>query len=1063
VFKSIAFVRLFVCISLFFSIGSSTAQQVPENAYQDLHWRMIGPFRGGRTRAATGVPSQPGVFYIGQVNGGVWKSDDYGRIWTPIFDHESTQSIGAIAVAPSNPNIIYVGSGEGLHRPDLSVGNGIYKSTDAGKTWTHLGLRDGFQIPALAIDPRDPNRVFAAVLGHPYGPNEERGLFRSTDGGQTWQKVITKDENTGASDVEIDPSNPDVIYASMWEAREGPWEDNNEFNGTGGGLFKSTDGGATWHPLSNGLPKDLSQIYVAIAPTDPRRLYATIAIASGPLAVYRSDDAGDSWSKVTDDPRPSGRIGGGDLAIPRVDSKNPDIVYCASTVTMRSTDGGKTWSGFRGAPGGDDYQNLWINPNDPNIILIVSDQGAIITVNGGASWSSWYNQPTAQIYHVAVTYTFPYRVCGGQQESGSVCVSSRGNDGAITYREWHPVGVIEYGYAAPDPLDPDVIYGGGRSEVSKFHWSTGQVQNVTPIPVRSSKYRTDRTEPTMFSPIDPHVLYFASNVLFKTSDGGSSWQAISPDLTRENPGVPASVGTLIPKGAEKQRGVIYALAPSFKDIKTLWAGTDDGLVWQTRDGGKKWNDITPKELTPWSKVTQISASHFDDDSAYASVSRFRINDEQPYIYRTHDGGKSWKLITIGLPEIGPVDTVREDPVRKGLLFAGTENSVWVSFDDGDHWQSLQLNLPHTSMRDLWIHESDLIVATHGRSFWILDDISPLREAAGSLVAADAHLFTPATAYRVQRDTYTDTPLPPDEPAAANPPDGAIIDYYLARASSAPVTLEILDAHGRLVRKFSSADKPEATEAELKKQLIPLYWLRSFRSLSTEAGMHRWVWDLHYPAPVSTRHDYPISAIPGDTPRYPLGPTALPGSYTARLTANGKSDTANFIVKMDPRVKITATGLDQKFHLETRLASLLSQTSKAVMQAGSIREPLQKLSEQATGATKDSVQAFQKKLTGVLGAPSGFFAPPSAEATLARANGQVTVLYGQVWQADAEPTTAQSEAVTTTEHDVSDVMKRWDAIKTADIPALNHALHDAKLPEVQIESDPHREEAATDEE
>ena len=1024
---------------------------------------MIGPFRGGRTRAATGVPSQPGVFYIGQVNGGVWKSDDYGRIWTPIFDHESTQSIGAIAVAPSNPNIIYVGSGEGLHRPDLSVGNGIYKSTDAGKTWTHLGLRDGFQIPALAIDPRDPNRVFAAVLGHPYGPNEERGLFRSTDGGQTWQKVITKDENTGASDVEIDPSNPDVIYASMWEAREGPWEDNNEFNGTGGGLFKSTDGGATWHPLSNGLPKDLSQIYVAIAPTDPRRLYATIAIASGPLAVYRSDDAGDSWSKVTDDPRPSGRIGGGDLAIPRVDSKNPDIVYCASTVTMRSTDGGKTWSGFRGAPGGDDYQNLWINPNDPNIILIVSDQGAIITVNGGASWSSWYNQPTAQIYHVAVTYTFPYRVCGGQQESGSVCVSSRGNDGAITYREWHPVGVIEYGYAAPDPLDPDVIYGGGRSEVSKFHWSTGQVQNVTPIPVRSSKYRTDRTEPTMFSPIDPHVLYFASNVLFKTSDGGSSWQAISPDLTRENPGVPASVGTLIPKGAEKQRGVIYALAPSFKDIKTLWAGTDDGLVWQTRDGGKKWNDITPKELTPWSKVTQISASHFDDDSAYASVSRFRINDEQPYIYRTHDGGKSWKLITIGLPEIGPVDTVREDPVRKGLLFAGTENSVWVSFDDGDHWQSLQLNLPHTSMRDLWIHESDLIVATHGRSFWILDDISPLREATASLATADAHLFTPATAYRVQRDTYTDTPLPPDEPAAANPPDGAIIDYYLARASSAPVTLEILDAHGRLVRKFSSADKPEATEAELKKQLIPLYWLRSFRSLSTEAGMHRWVWDLHYPAPVSTRHDYPISAIPGDTPRYPLGPTAVPGSYTARLTANGKSYTANFTVKMDPRVKITVAGLDQKFQLETRLASLLSETSKAVMQAGSIREPLQKLSEQATGPTKDSVQAFQKKLTGVLGSPSGFFAPPSAEATLARANGQVTVLYGQVWQADAEPTAAQSEAVTSTEHDVSDVMKRWDALKTADLPALNHALHDAKLPEVQVESDPHREEAATDEE
>jgi photosystem II stability/assembly factor-like uncharacterized protein len=404
--RSQAVFRLFVCVSLFLSVVSSTAQQVPENTYQDLRWRMIGPFRGGRTRAAVGVPSQPNVFYMGQVNGGVWKSDDYGRTWNPIFDHESTQSIGAIAVAPSNPNIIYVASGEGLHRPDLSVGNGIYKSTDAGKTWTHLGLNDSQQIPALAIDPRDPNRVFAAVLGHPYGPNEERGLFRSTDGGQTWQKALYKDENTGASDVEIDPSNPQVIYASMWEVREGPWEDNNEVNGTGGGLFKSTDGGGTWRPLTSGLPKDLSQIYVAIAPSNPRRLYATLGTASGALAVYRSDDAGESWAKLTDDPRPSGRIGGGDLPIPRVDSKNEDVVYSASTVTMRSTDGGKTWSGFRGAPGGDDYQNLWINPNDPNIILLVSDQGALVTVNGGASWSSWYNQPTAQIYHVSVSPHF---------------------------------------------------------------------------------------------------------------------------------------------------------------------------------------------------------------------------------------------------------------------------------------------------------------------------------------------------------------------------------------------------------------------------------------------------------------------------------------------------------------------------------------------------------------------------------------------------------------------------------------------------------------------------------
>jgi len=1055
--------RLFVCVLVFLPVGSSSAQQVPENAYQELHWRMIGPFRGGRTRAATGVPSQPNVFYMGQVNGGVWKSDDFGRTWTPIFDHEPTQSIGAIAVAASNPNIIYVASGEGLHRPDLSVGNGIYKSTDAGKTWIHLGLHDGLQIPALAIDPRDPNRVFAAVLGHPYGPSEERGLFRSTDGGETWQKIIYKDENTGASDVEIDPSNPEVIYASMWEAREGPWEDNNLANGTGGGLLKSTDGGNSWHPLTNGLPKDLSQIYVAIAPTDPRRLYATLSTATGTLAVYRSDDAGENWFHVTDDPRPSGRIGGGDLAVPRVDSKNADIVYSVSTVTMRSTDGGKTWSGFRGAPGGDDYQNLWINPNDPNIILLVSDQGALVTVNGGASWSSWYNQPTAQIYHVAVTPTFPYRVCGGQQESGSVCISSRGNDGEITFREWHPVGVIEYGYVAPDPLDPEIIYGGGRSEVSKFHWSTGQVQNVTPIPLRSSKYRTDRTEPLLFSPLDPHVLYFASNVLFRTTDGGNSWQTISPDLTRENPGVPASVGSLFRKGADQQRGVIYALAPSYKNINTLWAGTDDGLIWQTRDGGKKWNDITPPELTPWSKVTQISASHFDDDSAYASVSRFRINDLRPYIYRTHDGGKTWKLITAGLPDFGPVDTVREDPVRKGLLFAGTENSVWVSFDDGDHWQSLQLNLPHTSMRDLWIHDDDLIVATHGRSFWILDDIGPLREVANLGATSETHLFTPALAFRIQRDTNTDTPLPPDEPAGANPPDGVVIDYYLAHGASAPVTLEILDDRGQLVRKFSSNDKPEATEDELKKQLIPLYWLRPFRSLPSEAGMHRWVWDLHYPAPVATHHEYPIAAIPGDTPRLPLGPTALPGSYKARLTVDGKSYTAPFNVKMDPRVKTSAAGLEKKFQLETRLASLLSRTSLAVLQAGSIREQLQKLNAQASGPVHDSVQAFQNKLTTVLGAAASFPAPPTSEVTLTLINSHVGTLYGQVWQVDAEPTVTQSDAAAATERDASDVMKRWGALQDTDLAALNRALSGAGLPELKIESDPRKDENGMDEE
>jgi len=1058
--RSNVVLRLLVCFPILLA-GTASWTQVPENNYQDLHWRMIGPFRGGRTRAAAGVPGQPNVFYIGQVNGGVWKSDDYGRTWNPIFDHESTQSIGAVAAAPSDPNVIYVSSGEGLHRPDLSVGNGIYKSTDAGKTWTHLGMRDGQQIPALAVDPRDPNRVFAAVLGHPYGPSQERGIYRSTDGGQNWQRVIAKDENTGGSDVQIDPANPDVVYASMWEVREGPWEDGNEFNGAGGGLFKSTDGGSTWHALTSGLPKDLSQIYVAIAPSDSRRLYATLATASGKLGVYRSDDAGDSWSEITHDPRPAGRIGGGDLPIPKVDPRNPDLLYVVSTVTMRSADGGKTWSGFRGAPGGDDYQNLWINPNNGNIILIVSDQGAIITVNGGASWSSWYNQPTAQFYHAIATNTFPYRVCGGQQESGSACTLSRGNDGAITFRDWHPVGVIEYGYVAPDPLDPDVIYGGGRTEVSKFHFSTGEVQNVTPISLRNPKYRTDRTEPLMFSPVDPHVLYFASNVLFKTTDGGNSWQTISPDLTRENPGVPVSVGALVPKGADKLRGVIYALAPSFKNLDTLWAGTDDGQLWITRDGGKNWGDITPKELTAWSKVTQISASHFDEQTAYVSVSRFRIDDQRPYVYRTHDGGKNWKLITAGLPDFGPVDTVREDPVRKGLLFAGTENAVWVSFDDGDHWQSLQLNLPHTSARDLWIHENDLIVATHGRSFWVLDDIAPLREASVAIANA-VHLFTPATAYRIQRDTNTDTPLPPDEPAAANPPDGAILDYYLPAAGST-VTLEILDGPGHVVRRFTNSDKPDIADEELQKQLIPLYWVRAPRKLSTDAGMHRWVWDLHYPAPVSTRHDYPIAAIPHDTPRFPLGPTVLPGTYSVRLTVDGKSSIASLIVKMDPRVKTSAAGLQKKFQAETRMASIMRESAQAVLQGGSIRAQLEKVKGQANPPTTDAIETFDKKLAGLLGTPGGFLAPPSQEVTLSRLNGQAGTLYTQVWQADAEPTSSQMEAMGTIERDSADVLKRWNEFKNSDLPALNRVLRESRIPEVRLEADLHLEESQIDEE
>jgi len=1044
-----------------------SAQQHPDNPVPEMRWRMVGPFRGGRTRAVAGVPSQPNVFYIGAVNGGVWKSDDYGRTWNPIFDDQPTQSIGAIAVAPSNPNVIYVASGEGLQRPDLSVGDGIYKSTDAGKTWTHLGLRDGQQIPALAIDPRNPERVFAAVLGHPYGANPERGIFRSTDGGATWQKVLYKDENTGGSDVELDPSNPDVVYAGMWQSRNGPWEDNNAFAGTNGGLFKSSDGGNTWRKLTAGLPADLVQINVAIAQSQPSRLYAALSTTTpteygtdAGLGLYRSDDAGESWTRVTNDPRAAMKIGGGDLPIPRADPKNPDVVYVTGIVTARSTDGGKTWMSLRGAPGGDDYQNLWINPDNPKIILLVADQGAVVTVNGGETWGSWYNQPTAQMYHVITTTNiFPYKICGGQQESGSLCISSRGNDGEITYRDWHPVGVIEYGYVAPDPLDPDIVYGAGRNEVSRFHWSTGQTENVTPIPIRDG-FRSDRTEPIMFSPVDPHLLYYATNVLFATRDGGHSWQAISKDLTREAPGMPASVGdqASLNQKAGKQRGANYALAPSFRDVNTIWAGTDDGLVWITRDGGKNWSNITPSELTPWSKVTQINASRFDDQTAYVSVSRFRIDDLKPYIYRTTDGGKTWKLIVSGLPD-SPVNTVREDIERKGLLFAGTENSVWLSFNGGDSWQSLQWNLPHTSMRDLWVHDSDLIVATHGRGFWVLDDIAPIRSVSTS-AAGEMQLVAPPPAYRARRSTYTDTPIPPDEPAGENPPDGAIIDYFLPGAASGPVTLEIVNSKGGVVRRYSSEDKAELTEEERAKGLIPLYWLQPPRVLSGDAGWHRWVWDLRYASPVSAEHEYPISAVRHATPRYPLGPLVLPDKYTVRLTVSGKPPVSQLLtVKMDPRVKTSPSGLLEQFELELKLTSAITEGSQAVRQARSAQEQVQKLT--GPGETKAVAEDLKKKISDLLEDAKDSNAA-KAQPSLKGTNSDIIALYKEVEKADAEPTIAQQDAASKTASELAPLLKRWEGLKSG-LQQLNVKLSAADLPRVDLDRPPEHQEAGENEE
>ena len=902
------------------------AQNFDPKLYSALRWRTIGPFRGGRTVGAAGIADQPNVFFIGVNNGGVWKTDDAGQTWNPIFDDQPTGSIGAIAVAPSNPNIFYVGSGEGLQRPDLSVGDGMYRSSDGGKTWRHLGLRDGQQIPAIIVDPANPDRLFVAVLGHPYGPNRERGVYRSTDGGQSFQPVLQKDDRTGATDLAFDPTDPRTVYAVLWQAQQGPWE-NGAFTGPNSGLFKSTDGGDHWSQLTGGLPtfeQGLGRIGIAIAPNDRNRMYALVEASGGgggrgrggrgaapadaaapgrgaPATpgggLYRSDDAGTTWTHVNGENRIYGR--GSDFACVRVDPKNKDVIYVANTSTYRSDNAGVSFTAIKGAPGGDDYHTVWINPKNPDIILLALDQGATISVNHGRTWSSWYNQPTAQFYHVSTDNQTPYWVYGGQQESGSAGVASRGNDGEITFREWHPVGAAEYAYVAPDPLNPRFVYGGGMggNTISRWDRVTGEVEHFGP----QGTFRHVRTFPVLFSPKDPHILYVGFQSVVKTADGGKTWETISPDLSRETYDVPASVASYgdAAKTQATRRGVVYSLGPSPLDVNILWAGTDDGLIQLTTDGGKNWKNVTPSPMKPWSKVSQLDASHFDGRSVYAAINSIRLDDQKPHIFRTHDNGASWTEIVRGLPD-GPINVVREDPLRKGLLFAGSETAVFVSFNDGDDWQPLRLNMPATSIRDLVIHEEDVVVGTHGRGFWILDDISPLREMSAAISTADAHLFAPRPTWRFPRDTNTDTPLPPEEPAGQNPPDGAILYYTLKSAATGPMTLDVLDGESKVVAHFSSEDKAPPPNPQLN---VPTYWLRPFQPLGTGAGMHRFIWDLHATAAAGGRGgrggEPPISAVYMDTPAGE-GPWLPAGKYTVKLTVNGQSYTQKLEVKADPR-------------------------------------------------------------------------------------------------------------------------------------------------------------------
>jgi photosystem II stability/assembly factor-like uncharacterized protein len=1092
-----------------------------------MHWRQIGPPRAGRARALSGVPSQPNLFYIGFDNGGVWRSTDYGSNWQPIFDRESTGSIGAIAVAPSDPNIIYVGSGGGIIRPDLATGNGMYKSTDAGKTWTHLGLSDSLMIAMIDVSPRDPNRFFVAALGHPYGPNAERGIFRSTDGGKSFQKVLYKDEYTSGDDVRIDPGNPDIVYAALWQQQQS-YIEGGAFGGTlgstTGGIFKSTDGGTTWKQLTAGLPEIL-QANLAVSPSNPKALYAMVASAPAagggrgggrgateqtagvitggaaappPLGIYKSTDGGDHWFlavKGADgsgtraaDPRPLGRIGGGDLPTLTVDPKDPNVVYSCSTVFWRSEDGGVTWSAVRGAPGGDDYQKSWINPNNPDIILAVSDQGGVVSANRGVSWSNWYTQPTAAMYHVSTDNAFPYRVCGGQQDSGSACVDSRSNDGEITFHDWHPVNIQEYGEAAPDPKNPDLVYGSARTGVSLHDRKTGQTQSVGPdLAAADAKGQTFnrnvRTMPIEWSPVNPNLLFYAQNAVWKTLDGGTSWTRISGDLTRQTWEVPASVGKYASGVTPGPTGSITALSPSPKDVNILWAGTDDGYIQVTMDGGAKWTNVTPPQIKPWTRIFNVEAGHYDTLTAYAAANTLRVDDNNPHFWRTHDGGKSWTEINTGIAGGAVANSIREDPRQKGLLYAATDTQVWVSFDDGGQWQSLRLDMPAISVRDLTVKDdssclcSDLVAGTHGRGFWILDDVTPLRQAAAIRAAESAgtaYLVKPVTAVRVRFGMNSPTPWPPEMPAGENPPPGAILDYYLATDATAPVTLEILETGaGGVVRTYSSSDPvrnpdPARDPVAYNKLCqetpnapdcgLPLYWPAPPMVISTRAGMHRFSWDMAYdPIGEGGGRGGGGAAVPHRT--YPSigGPWAAPGAYLVRLTVGGKQYTQPLTLRLDPRVKIPATAL----------ATLTALTREMYNGARTARAASERARALIAQLDTDNA-AFRERVTalappaaagGGRGGPGGGGRgggrggrggrAPTESPTLTSVSTAMMAAAMAMQGADAAPTAREVAACAAARRQAADVMRRWTTLTTVDLAALNVKRKAAGQPPITI--------------
>ena len=1039
-----------------FSLGGicllalSAGAAAPENGigfdaklWNGMQWREVGPFRGGRALAIAGVPDEPNTYYFGAVAGGIWKTTDGGGNWRPLFDQQhGTSSIGALAVAPSNPNILYAGTGEAAPRGNITFGDGVYKSVDGGKSWRNIGLKDSRQIGALIVHPSDPNIVFVAALGHAFGPNDERGIFRTTDGGKNWQKVLGKDKDTGGIDVVFDPHNPNTLFAALWQMRRQPWFFSS--GGPGSGLYRSTDGGNTWQQLQgNGLPEGvLGRIGVTVSGGDSSRIFAIIEAKEG--GIFRSDDGGNNWTKVNDDLRFRQRAWY--FSKIYADPIAPETVYVLNTGAFKSVDGGKNFT-LLPAPHGD-HHGLWIDPKNPQRLANVNDGGATVSVDGGATWTTQNNQPTAQFYHVAVDNNYPYHIYGAQQDNSNVGIASRAPDGIIGREDWFQAGGGECGFVIPDPRDWQIIYSGNEGTLTRYDKHAEKSHDISVWPLDNSghgaedlEHRYQWVSPFLLSPHDPDTIYSGGEVVWKSTDQGHSWKAISTDLTRNDKNKQKPSGGPIQNDITsiEYYDVVFALTESPLKKGLLWAGTDDGLLWRTDDDGGHWNKITPP-MPEWSCVSLIDASTFDPAEAYVAVERHRLDDLKPYIFKTANGGQSWTSITNGIPEGAYVHAVRQDPKRRGLLFAGTELGVYVSFDAGGHWQPLQMNLPTSPVHDLLVKGDDLVVATHGRGFWVLDDISPLRQVNPQIAPAEMTLYQPASA--VREHYFGEVPI--RKPAGKNPPPGAIIDYYFKNAPKDEVTLDLLDAQGRIVRHLSSKEKKDADQ--------PPEWpdqAKSTKTIPAKTGLNRFAWDLRYDDPVQT----PGAFYVGEPPS---GPVVPPGDYQVKLTANGQSQTAPLHVLIDPREKDAGSAIEQAVALGLQVRDRISQLHTAINEIRETKTQIDALKKRfAENEKVKPALAAATNLEKKAGDVEGMLMQvkmKSSEGNLVYPNelNEEFYSFNGTIDADAAPTEPQQAVFKKLSARLDEELKKWNDLKTNEVPRVNELIKEADVPALTVD-------------